>query len=87
MAQLQVQAHAHRLSDLTGKLLRLVRPCAGVEVDKHVVASPQVGPRVNFGNLQQARPRAIELLRELSRPRVVRAAVKCDGDVAPGKFE
>eukprot|EP00966_Prymnesium_polylepis_P070760 1644482-Prymnesium_polylepis.1 len=42
------------------------------------------GPR---GTLEQARPDSIELLGELSCPRVVRAAVQFDGPVALGQLE
>eukprot|EP00966_Prymnesium_polylepis_P314613 7270051-Prymnesium_polylepis.1 len=79
MTWLQVQPHSLRLSDFGRKRLRFVRPGLCVEVDEHVVARAQIAPRLNFGNLEQSWPDAIELLGNLSRPRVMRAAVHADG--------
>eukprot|EP00966_Prymnesium_polylepis_P155393 3589176-Prymnesium_polylepis.1 len=82
MAQLQVQAHTHRLSDLRCERLWLVRPREAVEVDEHVVACAQISPRLYVGNLEEPRPGCIQFLRELSHPRVVLAAVHLDGEVS-----
>eukprot|EP00966_Prymnesium_polylepis_P306642 7085876-Prymnesium_polylepis.1 len=64
------------------QLLRLVRPRQGVEVDEHVVAHAQIARE-----LEEAWPTFVQLVRELSRPQVVRAAVHLDGRVLPGKLE
>eukprot|EP00966_Prymnesium_polylepis_P068760 1597033-Prymnesium_polylepis.1 len=87
MAWLQVQAHAHCLPHFGRKRLRIMRPRSGIEVDEHVVASAQVAPRLNVGDLQEPRPYAVQLLGKFSCPRVARAAVHTDGEVALAKLE
>eukprot|EP00966_Prymnesium_polylepis_P327658 7383515-Prymnesium_polylepis.2 len=87
VAGLQVQANPHRLSDISRKQLRVVRPCLAIEVDQHVVTDFQIGARRNIGDLKQPRPHVVELFGEFLRSRVVRAAVNTDGEVALGKLE
>eukprot|EP00966_Prymnesium_polylepis_P316125 7304366-Prymnesium_polylepis.1 len=85
---LQVETHTHGLSDLRRKRLRVVRPREGVEVDEHMIARAQIVPRLNVGHsLQEPWPDAVQLLGELSRPGVPRAAVHTDGGMALGKLE
>eukprot|EP00966_Prymnesium_polylepis_P010555 243345-Prymnesium_polylepis.1 len=68
MAQLQVQPHTHRFSDLGRERLGVMCPREGVEVDEHVLASAHVGPRLDVDNLEKVWPHRIELLGELLRP-------------------
>eukprot|EP00966_Prymnesium_polylepis_P002073 47359-Prymnesium_polylepis.1 len=87
MTRLQVQARSLGFPDLGRKRLWVVRPRLGVQVDEHAVACAHVVPRLNVGELQQAWPNAVQLLGELSRSRVVWAAVHADGEVALGQLE
>eukprot|EP00966_Prymnesium_polylepis_P147509 3407526-Prymnesium_polylepis.1 len=64
------------------QLLRLVQPRQGVEVDEHVIAHAQIAR-----DLEHPWPNSIQLICELSRPLVVRAAVHFDGYVLLGKLE
>eukprot|EP00966_Prymnesium_polylepis_P221135 5115129-Prymnesium_polylepis.1 len=84
MTRLQVQAHTHRPMKFRRQLLWLVRPRQGVQVDEHVVARTQIALQLIVCNLQKPRPDAVQLLSELSRPRVAGAAVHLDGQVALG---
>eukprot|EP00966_Prymnesium_polylepis_P048479 1122709-Prymnesium_polylepis.2 len=84
VAQLQVQADPLRLSDFSRKQLGSECPCDGVEIHNHVIARTQ---RFNVSNLQKPWPDAIQLVGELSRPRVVCAAAYLDRRVGRGKFE
>eukprot|EP00966_Prymnesium_polylepis_P137763 3183828-Prymnesium_polylepis.3 len=82
-----MQARLERLSDFCAKRLWVVGPRQGVEIEEHVVACTHIIPRLNFDNLEQSRPARIQLLGELSGPRVVRAAVHLDRNVLLGQLE
>eukprot|EP00966_Prymnesium_polylepis_P326438 7382354-Prymnesium_polylepis.2 len=87
MAWLQVQARSHRLPDFVRKGLRVVSPRLGVEIDKHMITHAHITPRLKVGNLEQPRPDRIQLLGELSRSRVVRAALHANGKVPLRQLE